>query len=83
MSKDRKADTQSDTYGGKEIKPDQQQRLPHHMEMELPHELSINPLFAREGESTIPRFHLADGGCYQKQPIRSSMMKSLLMAMHA
>ncbi|WJV19727.1 glutamate decarboxylase [Rossellomorea marisflavi] len=62
MSKDRKADTQSDTNGGKEIKPDQQQRLPHHMEMELPHELSINPLFAREGESTIPRFHLADGG---------------------
>ncbi|MEI4831660.1 glutamate decarboxylase [Bacillus sp. FJAT-53711] len=62
MTQDRKAEVQNDAYEGKEIMPDNPQYLPRHVQMELPHEFSVNPLFAREGESVVPRFHMSDEG---------------------
>ncbi|WP_212936483.1 glutamate decarboxylase [Bacillus hominis] len=62
MPQDRKVEVQNDAYEGKEIIPDNPQYVPRHMQMELPHEFSINPLFAREGESAVPRFHMPDKG---------------------
>lgn len=62
MPQDRKAEVQNDAYEGKEIMPDNPQSLPHHMQKELPNEFSVNPLFAREGESVVPRFHMSDEG---------------------
>lgn len=62
MPQDRKAEAQNDAYEGKEIMPDNLQYLPRHVQMELPHEFSVNPLFAREGESVVPRFHMPDEG---------------------
>ncbi|MFD1676393.1 glutamate decarboxylase [Alicyclobacillus fodiniaquatilis] len=35
---------------------------PHNSQMKLPHELSLNPMFAREVEDAIPRFRLRDQG---------------------
>ncbi|WML42147.1 glutamate decarboxylase [Neobacillus sp. OS1-2] len=35
---------------------------PHHTQRMLPHELSVNPLFAREGEQAVPRFQMRDQG---------------------
>ncbi|HDR4482949.1 TPA: glutamate decarboxylase [Bacillus cereus] len=62
MPQDRKAEVQNDTYERKVIMPDNSQSLPLHMQKELPHEFSVNPLFAREGESVVPRFHMSDEG---------------------
>lgn len=62
MPQDRKAEVQKDAYERKEIMPDNSQSLPRHMQKELPHEFSVNPLFAREGESVVPRFHIPDKG---------------------
>ncbi|EOP01768.1 hypothetical protein KQ3_05083 [Bacillus cereus B5-2] len=62
MPQNRKAEVQNDAYKGKEIMPDNPQSLAHHMQKELPHEFSVNPLFAREGESVVPRFHMSDEG---------------------
>ncbi|PGA42518.1 glutamate decarboxylase, partial [Bacillus thuringiensis] len=62
MPQDRKAKVQKDAYVRKEIMPDNSQSLPRHMQKELPHEFSVNPLFAREGESVVPRFHIPDKG---------------------
>ena len=53
---------QNDTYEGKEVMPDNPQYLPRHVQMESPPEFSINPLFARKGESVVPRFHMPDEG---------------------
>ncbi|MCE0553847.1 pyridoxal-dependent decarboxylase [Bacillus thuringiensis] len=62
MPQDRKEEVQNDTYEGKEVMPDNPQYLPRHVQMELPPEFSINPLFARKGESVVPRFHMPDEG---------------------
>ncbi|MEK4672910.1 MULTISPECIES: glutamate decarboxylase [Bacillus] len=62
MPQDRKAEVQNDTYERKVIMPDNSQSLPLHMQKELPHEFSVNPLFARKGESVVPRFHMSDEG---------------------
>ncbi|MDQ1147750.1 glutamate/tyrosine decarboxylase-like PLP-dependent enzyme [Bacillus sp. SORGH_AS 510] len=42
--------------------PDNLQCLPHHVQRELPHEFSVNPLFAREGELAVPHFQMPDEG---------------------
>ncbi|MGG0290709.1 glutamate decarboxylase [Bacillus pacificus] len=62
MPQDRKAEAQKHVYERKEIMPDNSQSLPRHIQKELPHEFSVNPLFAREGESVVPRFHISDEG---------------------
>ncbi|GMA60569.1 hypothetical protein GCM10025859_10090 [Alicyclobacillus fastidiosus] len=35
---------------------------PRRTQMKLPPELTINPLFTREGEQNVPRFHIRDQG---------------------
>ncbi|GMA61325.1 glutamate decarboxylase [Alicyclobacillus fastidiosus] len=35
---------------------------PHKSQMKLPHELSVNPMFALEGEDAVPRFRMRDQG---------------------
>src|SRR5690242_19307227 len=62
MPKDRRAEVQNDAFEGNEVMPDKKQWLPRHVQMELPHEFSVNPLFAREGELVVPRFHMPDEG---------------------
>ncbi|WML23827.1 glutamate decarboxylase [Neobacillus sp. OS1-33] len=62
MPQDRKAEVQNDGSEGKEVMPDKPQWLPRHMQMKLPHEFSVNPLFAREGEIVVPRFQMPDKG---------------------
>ena len=35
---------------------------PHRAQMMMPHEFSVNPLFARKGEEAVPRFRMRDQG---------------------
>lgn len=35
---------------------------PHKSQIKLPDQLSVNPMFQREGQDTVPRFQMRDGG---------------------
>ncbi|PGS79404.1 glutamate decarboxylase [Bacillus cereus] len=61
MSQNRKTNRQNKADEGKGNLSDYSKYVSP-MQRKLPHEFSINPLFAREGESVVPRFHMPDEG---------------------
>lgn len=75
MPQDRKEEVQNDTYEGKEVMPDNPQYLPRHVQMELPPEFSINPLLPAKENQSFRALTCLMKACYQKQRIKSSMMK--------
>ena len=74
VCRDRKEEVQNDTYEGKEVMPDNPQYLPRHVQMGASRIFYKSSLPAKENQS-FRAFTCLMKACYQKQRIKSSMMK--------